>query len=153
MVGHSFRGGSSLITRLLFKQFGIDTGPLTAREFRAEIFNKRLLENITEAELIEVLKSPEFLRIKFVRCPYRRAVSSYLYTMGKELEGPSARVRPLRTTSPRLMAIKRPIFVSFVEFLTYLSTINLEAFSCDNHFAMQSMCYGNTSLPMIRSAA
>ena len=31
----------------------------------------------------------------------------------------------------------------FVEFLTYLSTINLEAFSCDNHFAMQSMYYEN----------
>lgn len=143
VFGHSYRGGSSLITRILFACYNIDTQGLHSEKYRDEIYNPMLLKDVTSEEMLSIIKSREFTRIKFVRCPYRRAVSSYLYCMGKEMEGDTARIRPLRTTDPRLQGREAPIYISFRQFLIYLSKINLEAYSCDNHFAKQFLYFEN----------
>ena len=142
LFGHSYRGGSSLVTRILFKCFNVDTRGVRPEKYRDEVYNPQLLQDISESEMLSILKSPQFTRIKFVRCPYRRAVSSYLYCMGKEMEGESARIRPLRSTDKRLQG-GAPIFISFLQFLHYLSKIDLEAYACDNHFAKQFLYFEN----------
>ena len=73
--------------RIFFKAYGPDEkvkGSGYAHRGYRDCLNP-VYAGMTEV-LSDMMKSPTYTRIKFVRCPYRRAVSSYLYSMGKEMQ-------------------------------------------------------------------
>ena len=151
MLGHSFRGGSSLVTRIFFKAYGMedeirDSG-YVHRGYRDFVYNPRLMKGMSAERLSEMMKSPTYTRIKFVRCPYRRAVSSYLYSMGKEMQGADARIRPIRTDIPQFRDKPESIYMSFHQFLSVLDKLSpLEPHMRDNHYAQQLVYFENTMM-------
>lgn len=148
IVGHSYRGGSSLITRVLFNSFGLNKfvkkSRLTPRRFRDVVYNHRLHKALSETRFQSFLQDPSFTRVKFTRCPYRRAVSSYLYIMGKEQQITGNITGLLKADFPSRKP-EENIHLSFYEFLRLLGTLDLEVYSSNNHYSQQFL-YGEKEI-------
>lgn len=121
VVDWTAKAGCTAVISMLFKKLGVleraqkyhETGWI--HYYREEVINKTNKSTFTQ-----MLTDPNLYKIKFVRCPYRRAVSSYIHAC----------------KHPKLRAkLPGDGDISFIYFLNLLHT---KALSYDPHWCLQT---------------
>ena len=129
IIDWSPKAGCTVLIKMFFRNMGLLDEALAynswIHEYRMHVFSK---EHPTE---LSDLKNPEYYKIKFVRNPYHRAVSSYMHTMRYEVMHP-----PVKKVLWRWNAN-----ISFKTFVNYLSKIDLH--TCDPHYSLQKKWFEN----------
>ncbi|MDQ3050325.1 MAG: sulfotransferase family protein [Bacteroidota bacterium] len=117
------KAGCTIMVKMFFRNMGLLEEALEynswIHEYRMHVFSK--VHPIT----LDDLKSSQFYKVKFVRNPFHRAVSSYLHTMKYPVMH-----EPVKKALWRWNAD-----ISFKSFVNYLSKIDLH--TCDPHYSLQ----------------
>ncbi len=121
------KAGCTILTKMFFRNMGLLEKALQfdswIHEYRMHVFYKN--HPIT----IEDFKNPDIYKIKVVRNPFHRVVSSYVHTMKYEFMHP-----PITKALWRWNAN-----ISFKGFINFLSKTDLH--SCDPHYALQKKAF------------
>ena len=143
LVGLSPKAGHTVVLTLLFRALGLleealayDPNGRTVHPYRFGVYNRRLCEEFSPRYLLSFLTSQDAHRIKFVRNPFERAVSSYLQVH-----------RNYRPGQPLFKAVQRDFGIgdmewidwSFREFLLRLAKV--DRCGCDPHYRRQQFSY------------
>ena len=117
------KAGCTILTKMFFRNMGLLDEALQydswVHEYRMHVFSKNHSINI------EDLKNPSFYKIKVVRNPFDRVVSSYIHTMEHETMH-----QPVKKALWRWNAN-----ISFKSFINFLSKVDLH--TCDPHYSLQ----------------
>ncbi|HMT28402.1 MAG TPA: sulfotransferase family 2 domain-containing protein [Bacteroidia bacterium] len=121
------KAGCTILTKMFFRQMGLLEEALEynswIHEYRMHVYSKNYPITIDD------LKGNNYYKIKVVRNPFHRAVSSYIHTMKYEMMH-----APVKKTLWRWNAN-----ISFETFINYLSKIDLR--TCDPHYSLQKKDY------------
>jgi Sulfotransferase family len=126
----SAKAGSVFAIKWMFRQMGLLEEALTfdrwVHHYRMNVFYD---SDRYKAGVEDFLQSPSSYRfVKFVRSPFKRAVSSYVYVL-QNMERNS-------DLAKTLIGADQKFTLSFSEFVTYLGTIDLR--DCDVHYRTQT---------------
>ncbi len=117
------RAGCTICTQMFFREMGLLDEALRydpwVHKYRIEVYNEKT------SFCGSVLTDPEYFRMKVVRDPYRRAVSSYRFVMQRH-----SLLTPGDLSGEEL---------TFRGFLSFLETQDLAA--ADVHYGLQKDCF------------
>jgi len=125
VFGFTPKAGCTLVSKLFFKTIGeldeaLETGSLT-HKYRNEHIKKNPIT-------FEVFNKKEILKIKFVRNPYQRVVSSFFHAVKHEV---------IKKEAKELFDIDKLPKLNFLQFLQILESFNLNR--CDPHLGLQCL--------------
>lgn len=137
----SAKSGCTFAVKWLFTQMGVPEACARPHKYRAELYESEQ----QKAAVMDFAKAPGSYRVvKFIRDPFKRAVSSYIQAARFGYEDAAICAFLERTVD----ATSR---FSFREFLRYLGTVDLA--SCDIHHQLQThaleRCYMPASMFLV----
>jgi len=114
-------------------------------DYRDKILRPQWRSELEGPALIEYLKSPDILRVKFVRNPFIRLVSAFVHCFRFELRPERRHENPVRNDWPTPLG-NEMLNISFREFVAFLYQKGVQPGKCDPHYSQQKMLFEDNIL-------
>ena len=143
LIGFSHRSASTLLSRIFLRHLGFEedstSRDMWISDYRERVLLPRWMSELTPSRLIEVLNSPDVLRVKFVRNPFVRLVSAYVHCFRLEIRPDRRHQNPFRSdlTTP----VEGQLDLSFRQFVAVLASLTTTPGKCDSHYSQQKMIF------------
>ena len=144
MVGFSYRGASTLITRIFLRHLDLERSAIEKQmwisDYRDQVLRPQWAKDLREGQLLPFLKSPEILRIKFVRNPFIRLVSAFVHCFRFEARPDLRRQNPVRADWIGPLSDKM-LNISFRQFVFFLAQKGVQPGRCNPHYSHQKLLF------------
>lgn len=144
MVGFSYRGASTLLTRIFLRHLDMEKLALEKKlwisDYRDQVLRPQWGQMLHDGQLMHFLKSPEVLRIKFVRNPFIRLVSAFVHCFRFEARPDRRRQNPVRADWLGPLS-DQMLNISFRQFVFFLAQKGVQPGKCNPHYSHQKMLF------------